>query len=329
MLGGLTRRVAYEEKIRTEKQGVLIVDSGDLFFAPSSGANSEKDLAKARLISRAYKHMGAAAINVGDLDLLQGVDFLRSEYSQGLPLISANLLNPSTKAPIFSPYVIRQAGGVRVAFFGLLPSEFPPGAGIAIKNANEGKILIKDPVEAARETVQKLKGQADLIVLLSDLGLYKDQTVAQAVPGIHFILGGHEGRFMKKSQQAGTTHILQSSVKGMYVGQLRLVFENPTSHFKDEGEPQQIQERINALDLHLRSLQGAKERPAGQSMDNIDRAIQDVTKQKNALQEELQRAQNSVFQRNRFLFTLEPMEVRLSEDETVRKWISEAGIDKD
>jgi 2',3'-cyclic-nucleotide 2'-phosphodiesterase (5'-nucleotidase family) len=273
--------------------------------------------------------MGAVAINVGDLDLLQGVDFLRSEYSQGLPLISANLLTPSTKAPIFSPYVIRQAAGVRVAFFGLLPSEFPPGAGSTVKNANEGKILIKDPVEAARETVQKLKGQADLIILLSDLGLYKDQTVAQAVPGIHFILGGHEGRFAKKSQQTGSTHIFQSSVKGMYVGQLRLVFENPASAFKDEGEAQSIQERINALDFHLRSLQGAKERPAGQNMENIDRSIQDVTKQKNALQEELKRAQNSSSQGNRFLFTLEPMEARLPEDEGIRKWIAEAGIDKD
>jgi 2',3'-cyclic-nucleotide 2'-phosphodiesterase (5'-nucleotidase family) len=329
LLGGLARRVAYEEKLRTEKQGVLTVDSGDLFFAPSSGASSEKDLAKARLISRAYKHMGAAAINVGDLDLLQGVDFLRSEYSQGLPLISANLLNPATKAPIFSSYVIRQAAGVRVAYFGLLQSEFPPGARSTVKNANEGKILIKDPVEAARETVQKLKGQADLIILLSDLGLYKDQTVAQVVPGIHFILGGHEGRFTKKSQQTGSTHILQSSVKGMYVGQLRLVFENPASAFKDEGEAQSIQERINALDFHLRSLQGAKERPAGQNMENIDRSIQDVTKQKNALQEELKRAQNSSSQGNRFLFTLEPMEARLPEDEGVRKWIAEAGIDKD
>ena len=329
MLGGLARRVAYEEKIRAEKQGVLIVDSGDLFFAFPSGTNPERNLAKARLISRAYKHMKAAAINVGDLDLLQGVDFLRSEYSQGLPLISANLLDASTKSPIFSPYVIREAAGVRIAFFGLLPSEFGPDMASAIKNANEGKVLIKDPVEVARQTVQILKGQADLIVLLSDLGLFKDQMVAREVPGIHFILGGHEGRFTKKSQPAGNTHILQSSVKGMYVGQLRLVFENPTSPFKDEGEAQQIQERINSLDSHLRSLQGSKDRSAGQNVENIDRAIQGATKQKNALEEELRRAQNSASQGNRFFFTLEPMEVRHPEDEGVRKWIAEAGIDKD
>ena len=249
------------EKVRTEKQAALVVDSGDLFFSPHSGEAPERNLAKARLISRAYKEMGAAAVNVGDMDLLQGVDFLREERSQGLPLVSANLMDPSTNTPIFSPYVIREADGIRVAFFGLLGPEFSPDLGIAIKKANEGKILIKDPTAAARETVQTLKEKADLVILLSDLGQARDELVAKAVPGIHFILGGHEGRFTRKSLQAGRTNILQSSAKGMYVGKLRLVFKNPGSPFKDEGEAQQIQERMNGLDFHLRSLQASRERP--------------------------------------------------------------------
>ena len=329
MLGGLARRVAYAEKVRREKQSVLVVDSGDLFFAPHSGASAERKLAKARLIGRAYMGMGAAAVNVGDMDLLHGVDFLRSEYSQRLPLISANLLDPSTKKPIFPPYLIREAAGVRIAFFGLLTPDSAPDVGIVIKNANEGKILIQDPVEAARETVQKLKGQADLIILLSDLGLYKDQMVAKAVPDIHFILGGHEGRFLKRSQQTGKTQIFQSSVKGMYVGQLRLLIEDPMSPFKDGREAQHLQERINSLDLQLRHLQGARERQSGQNAELMDRTIRATTREKNSLEEQLKRAKNLASQGNRFLFTLEPMEAKLPEDEQVRKWIAEAGIDKD
>lgn len=328
MQGGLARRVAYVEKVRAEKPSVLVVDSGDLFFTPYSGGDTEKKLAKARLISRAYRRMGTAAINVGDADLLSGVDFLRDEYSQGLPLVSSNLLDPATKKPIFSPYVIRKEAGVRIAFFGLLSPEFTPDVGAVIKNANEGRISIKDPVEAARETIQKLKGQADLVILLSDLGLYKDQMVANAVPGIHFILGGHEGRFLRKSQPAGKTHILQSYAKGMYVGQLRLILENPASPFKDEGEVQQIQERIRGLDSQLRSLQQERQRLAYQNPGNLDQSIQDVTRQKKNLEEELKRG-NAGGQGNHFLFTQESMEPGLPEDEEVRKWIAEAGIDKD
>ncbi len=325
MLGGLARRVAYEEKVRREKQSALIVDSGDLFFDPYS--SSEKQLTKAELIGRAYREMGSAAVNVGEVDLLKGVDFLRGESSRGLPLISANLVHPTTKEPLFPPFLIREAGGVRVAFFGLLSPEFPPGRE-AIKSANEGKILVRDPVESARETVQKLKGKADLIILLSDLGLHKDQILAKAVPGIHFILGGHEGRYTNRPEQAGNTVILQSSLKGMYVGQLRIIFENSTSPFKNGGEDEQILERINALDQQILSLNTAKQRTP-HSSESFDRVLRDLEKQKSSLQEQLKKARNTPSQGNQFFFTLQPMETSLPESAAVKKWIAQEGLEED
>jgi len=318
------------EKVQKEKQRVLVVDSGDLFFYNRVSIDAEIALQKGRLIGRAYRKMGAAAVNVGCLDLLQGVDFLRQEFSQGLPLISANLLDPSTKAPIFPPYVIREVAGYRVAFFGLLPPESGPEISPAIRRANEGKILIGDPVEAARQTVQSLSGKADLLILLSDLGLYKDQMVAKAVPGIHFILGGHEGRFSQKADRSGKTLIFQSSIKGMYVGQLRLALESIMLPFKDEGEAQQIEERISGLDMHLRGLQATRQRQSGKDTGNVDRSIEDLTRKKKALEEDLKRAKEVGSQGgNRFLFSLEPLDKGLPEDEEVKKWIAEAGIDKD
>lgn len=308
---------------------MLVVDSGDLFFNFQNYSDSEKASKKAQMIGRAYRHMGAAAVNVGCLDLLQGVDFLRQEYSQGLPLVSANLLNPSTKAPIFPPYIIKEVGGVRIALFGLLPPESGPEISPAIQRANEGKILIADPVEAARETLRKIQGKADLIIILSDLGLYKDQMVAKEVPGIHFILGGHEGRFTRKAVRAGMTHFFQSSFKGMYVGQLQLTLENPSKPFRDAGEVQYLQERIDSLDLHIRGLEAAKMRQPDKDHSNLSRSIREITRQRNALQEELKRAKETGIQGNRFLFKLEALEKVLPENEEVKRWISGAGIDKD
>ena len=306
-----------------------MVDSGDLFFSFQNYSDSEKALKKAQIIGRAYRHMGAAAVNVGCLDLLRGVDFLRQEYSQGLPLVSANLLDPSTKAPIFPPYIIKEVGGVRIAFLGLLPPESGPEISPAIHRANEGKILIADPVEAARETLRKIQGKADLIIILSDLGLYKDQMVAKEVPGIHFILGGHEGRFTRKAVRAGMTHTFQSSYKGMYVGQLQLTLENPSKPFRDAGEVQYLQERIDGLDLHIRGLEAAKMRQPDKDNPARNRSIREITQQRNALQEELKRAKEAGVQGNRFLFKLEALEKVLPENEEVKRWISGAGIDKD
>ena len=317
------------EKVQRENQRALVVDSGDLFFNFQNYSDSEKALKKAQMIGRAYRYMGAAAVNVGCLDLLQGVDFLRQEYSQGLPLVSANLLNPSTKAPIFPPYIIKEVGGVRIAFFGLLPPDSGPEVSPAIRRANEGKILIADPVEAARETLRKIQGKADLIIILSDLGLYKDQTVAKEVPGIHFILGGHEGRFTRRAVRAGMTHLLQSSYKGMYVGQLHLNLENPSKPFKDAGEVQYLQERIDGLGLHIRGLEESKKRQPDKDHSNLNRSIREMTRQRDALQEELKRAKEAGVQGNRVLFKLETLESILPENEEVKKWISGAGIDKD
>ena len=306
-----------------------MVDSGDLFFSFQNYSDSAKALKKAQTIGRAYRHMGAAAVNVGCLDLLQGVDFLRQEYSQGLPLVSANLLDPSTKTPIFPPYIIKEVGGVRLAFFGLLPLELGAEIRPAIQRANEGKILIADPVEAARETLRKIQGKADLVIGLSDLGLYKDQMVAKEVPGIHFILGGHEGRSTRKAVRAGMTHFFQSSYKGMYVGQLQLTLENPSKPFRDGGEAQYLQERIDGLNLHIRGLEAAKKRQPDKDNSARDRSIHEITRQRNALQEELKRAKEAGIQGNRFLFKLEALEQILPENEEVKRWISGAAIDKD
>ena len=317
------------ENIHRGNKRVLVVDSGDLFFKFSADSDGEKALIKGNIIGRAYRQMGAAAVNVGCLDLLQGLDFLRQESAQGLPLLSANLLDPATKAPIFPPYLIKDVGGLRIAFVGVLPPESGPEISPAIRAANEGKILIGDPIDAAREAVQKIQGKADLIVLLSDLGLPKDQMLTKAVPGIHFILGGHEGRFTRKGIQAGMTHIFQSSYKGMYVGQLQLVLGNPGNPFKDEGEVQYLEERIDGLNLHIRGLEGAKKRQPGKDNSSLDRSIQEVTRQRNALQEELKRAKETGIQGNRFLFKLEALERNFPENEDVMKWIMGAGIDKD
>ena len=284
---------------------------------------------KATIIGRAYRQMGVAAVNVGCLDLLLGAGFLRKEFSQGLPLVSANLLDPSTKTPLLPAYKIKEVGGVRIAFFGLLPPESGPEIGPAIRAANEGKILIGDPVDAARETVKKLQGKADLVVLLSDLGLSKDQLLARAVPGIHFILGGHEGRFTRKGVQAGRTRIFQSSFKGMYVGQLQLFLGNPANPFRDEGEVQYLQGRIEGLNLHIRGLERAKKRQPEKDSSSLDRSIQEITRQRNDLQEEVERTKQAGIQGNRFLFKLEALEKIIPENEEVKAWINGAGIDKD
>jgi len=196
-----------------------------------TGVDRQQSLTKARLISRAYKHMRVAAINVGDNDLMQGLTFLRNEASEGLPLISANLIDPATKSLIFSPYTIKKVGKLRIAFFGLVS----PIKNQVIQYPAENKFLVKDPVKVARKMFNKLRHKADVIILLSDLDAKKEREVIKAVPGIHFVLGGHEGRFIQTPVWEGQTPILESYKNGMYAGKLHITFASASSTFKYEG----------------------------------------------------------------------------------------------
>jgi len=227
------------EKVKEEGRAVLIVDSGHLFAHMGTGVDQQQSFTKAQLISRAYKHMGVSAINVGQADLTQGLRFLRNEASRGLPLISANLIDPVRKSPIFSPYTIHKVGKIRIALFGLAS----PLKNQAIPHPAENKFLVGDPVKSARKMFEKLRRKADVIILLSDLDTKREREVVKAVPGIQFVLGGHEGRFIQTPLWEGHTPILESYKDGMYAGTLHLTVVKASAPFVYKG----AEERVHGL----------------------------------------------------------------------------------
>jgi 2',3'-cyclic-nucleotide 2'-phosphodiesterase (5'-nucleotidase family) len=322
VLGGLARRVTTVEKARSEGRPVLVVDSGDLFFDKAEGVDANLARTKAALLGKAYRKMGAAAVNVGDLDLAQGLDFLRQEAREGLPLISANLLDSSKNAPIFPPFVIKEIEGVRVGFFGLLT----PQAGSGGQNPAGRDVVVRDPVPAAREALEQLKGKADLVVLLSDLGMSKDIELVQNVPGIHFVLGGHDGRYAATPIQERGATIVQSYSKGMYLGKLQLTLGNPSSTFVDGGKGERIKQQIANLDTRLTALQKAQGKSSGAQVETVVRQIE---QQKAQLEQELKDLSSSPVQGNRFVWTLESLDSGIPESEEVRTWAREAKIEKD
>jgi len=239
VLGGLARRVSLVEKLNGEDRSRLVVDSGNLFTDGWAGTIQKHSIIKARLISRAYMRMGATAINVGALDLLQGLAFLLKEASRGLPLVSSNLVDPATKTSIFKPYIIKKVGAIRIAFFGLLS----PNIRTDIYKEAWKQFLVKDPVRAAREVIGVLRGKADVIILLSDLPSDSQQGVIRAAPEIHFVLGGRDGKYVQSPLWEGQTPILESCKYGMYAGKLQLTFVNASSPFKYERTKEQARQQ--------------------------------------------------------------------------------------
>jgi 2',3'-cyclic-nucleotide 2'-phosphodiesterase (5'-nucleotidase family) len=214
--------------------------------------------------------------------------FLRKEASRGFPLVSANLVDPATKTSIFKPYIIRKVGAIRVAFFGLLS----PNIRTDIYKEAGKQFLVKDPVRTAREVIGMLRGKADVIILLSDLPSDSQQEVIKATPGIHFVLGGRDGRHVQSPLWEGQTPILESYRYGMYAGRLQLDYVNASSPFKYEMTEEQARRQASSGD----GPRTSKELPP---------------------------------RNNRFQWTLMPLDISIPEDREVSGWIRKAGIEKD
>ena len=62
--------------------------------------------------------LGVDVINVGQMEQSLGKDTLL-EITEGLPMVSASILDEETGEYLFEPYRIIEKGGVRAAFVGL------------------------------------------------------------------------------------------------------------------------------------------------------------------------------------------------------------------
>jgi len=323
MLGGLARRAAYLEAVRKEAGGIFLVDSGNLFFRPGSEDGPELVKTKAELVGRVYRKMNYTAVNVGNQDLQNGLKFLLNEAKAGLPLISANLLRQDRKGTVFPPYVLKTERGVKLAFVGLMTADSPP----SVRKVPEPGFAVAVPVETLKRLMPALRKKADIIVLLSDLGLEADRRIAHEVKGIHFILGGREGHFSLGPLWFGGTAALQSFREGMFWGRLNLVLETTPGNFKDEGRPGVIKEALKELDSQLKML-ASHLPPAGKSDDKLEQNIQNLKNRQQLLIEELRRLEAEPLVGNRLLWSMIPLEMSLPEDQETLDWIKKAGITK-
>lgn len=102
-LGGIDRDARVLEKLDELKIPVVKVDAGGFLRSEPN----DMALRRTRALFKAWQKMDVQAVNVGAVDLNQGVKFLRdAQTSWSVPLISANLLSASDKKLLFEPYKI-------------------------------------------------------------------------------------------------------------------------------------------------------------------------------------------------------------------------------
>lgn len=229
-IGGIARRATLVKRLRDELEHrgttVWLVDAGDFYEGTpfSSEYHGEADI-------DAMNATGYTFGTIGNHELDIPLAMLKKLIGQAkFPLLCANLTENATGKTLVRPFEIRQVGQMKIGIFGLTT---PSASGYPA--AKEG-LTIANEIETARKMTDTLRREANIIVLISHAGEQVDQKIAQSVPGIDIIVGGHshtrlpEGEFIWRSDvlekyTVNGTIIVQAYQWGGELGRLDLLFD--------------------------------------------------------------------------------------------------------
>jgi hypothetical protein len=203
----------------------VVVDSGDLLNEdeeiPESVQESTK--LKADLIAQIYSQVGIDAVNVGELDLVLGVSFLKDiEKKRNFPFVSANLVD-NKGVPAFKRYIIKKVNDKNVGIFGVIGDTSDMSA--KVNQFTNGALSVQDPLQAAESVIKELSGKVDYMVALTHQGTNRDWVLARRVSGIDLIVGGHDKQKTKEPFQAEKTLMVQAGEKNQYQGMLEVTMD--------------------------------------------------------------------------------------------------------
>ena len=249
--GGFARRAALVQKIRSEENNVLLLDSGDTFqgtpYFNFFGGELEFKL---------MSMMGYDASTMGNHDFANGLaGFKKVRPVAKFPFLCSNydfkntILDGETEK-----YKIFNKNGIRVGVFGV---------GIKLEGLvgkkDYGETQYLDPIEIAQHYADFLKKdkKCDLVICLSHIGYdyrddpkkISDKILAANTSGIDLILGGHTHTFLPEPQSIinkSGQNVLVNQVgwAGLLLGKITFYFDKNKKVKNISWNNQVIDERI-------------------------------------------------------------------------------------
>ncbi len=212
-LPNLARLVAKERAAaRAAGHAVLLLDAGDVFQGTPIGNES-----RGRAIIDAMNVMGYDAAAVGNHEFDFGVpNLLELARRARFPFLCANAARlDGSFAPVVSCTVLAPPRvPCRVALIGLITTRTPD----ATTPDLTGIMQFADPVPVLSALLAETK--ADLYIVISHLGTEDELRLAQAVPGVTLIVGGHSHAALQR--RIGNVTIARTHAKTLSLGRAEI-----------------------------------------------------------------------------------------------------------
>jgi 5'-nucleotidase len=187
--GGLARVATLRRQLRDENPNTYTVLAGDL-LSPSALGTARVDgerLAGAQMVA-SLNSLGLDYATFGNHEFDLAAAQLQARLTESqFQWVSSNVLqangDPFPQVPPSTILTIpgTAGGAVRIGLVSATLASNPVDY-----------VQYRDPIEALQEQVDILKDKVDIIVALTHLSLAQDQQIAEAIPEIDLIMGGHE-----------------------------------------------------------------------------------------------------------------------------------------
>ncbi len=226
-VGGLAYMGSTVKQLRAEYPESLLLNAGDM-----AQGSFESELSQGKPVMDVMNYLGFDAIELGNHDFAMGRVALQTMIGHiTAPIVGANIQSIATSKTIdgVQPSLIKEVSGVKVGIIGVdtpkVPEYVRPEELVGFK--------FPKPEAVVKEQIELLKRNgADIIVVLSHLGLPEDRDLAKKVEGIDVIVGGHTHTALPEGEKVNDTIIVQAGCNNQYVGDLTLSVDTATKKIK-------------------------------------------------------------------------------------------------
>jgi 2',3'-cyclic-nucleotide 2'-phosphodiesterase (5'-nucleotidase family) len=237
MVGGIAEMTTLINDIRKTEPNVFLFDSGDIF----TGALAK--LTEGRLAFDLMIAMRYDAMAIGNHEFEYGHEIFAWQKNRApFPVLGANFFYKDTDHPYAQAHAIIERDGVRIGVIGIMGQD----AVTAIIPSFIAPLDVRDPVAIVQRSVDELRDQVDLIVLLTHQGktapmqtdaesdprlqrdIDADIALAGAVHGVDVLFAGHADAGTPEPivhEETGTI-IMQTYGQATHLGYLQLALDD-------------------------------------------------------------------------------------------------------
>lgn len=202
-------------KRRQYRDNMFYVDVGD--HVDRSHPYTEATLGKGNI-----ELLNAATCDVATLGNNEGITLTKEQLTHlyddaNFDVICANLREIDATEPYFKPYTIKTIGDIKIGFIGATVEFTPFYLALGWE--------VADAFTWIETYLHELRQQVDVIVMMSHLGKYDDETLANQFPEIDLILSSHTHHHFDEGEVVNGVLIAAAGRYGEYLGEVTLEFE--------------------------------------------------------------------------------------------------------